>query len=124
MSEYFIIVNHYNKEFLDPFSIGLPANLESVITGLTSQILTYIITPNLRLENRFKNSPNKYRGKWYNNQIQIIGDTTHQTRYRDIYNDYKDITQEALKDYLQANIIRDPQKVLQITTQIKQILGD
>lgn len=106
MSEYFIMFNMDNGEFLNPFSIDEPGNFESVITGITSQLLAYLLITKESEESRFKGRPNKYRGRWQGSRIEILGDEADEQFYHTFSMEGKDITKEVLKDYNASAIIR------------------
>lgn len=110
MSEYFIIFNTTKAEYLNPFSIDEPANLESVIGGTTSKLLAYLLVTKETNETRFKGKPNQLKGSWQGDKIQILGDHENESFYHSFSHQGNDITTEALMEYSQIDHTIDPEK--------------
>ena len=99
MTDYYIMVNESEKEFIDPMRVGNYSRDRELDFIESSTIFWYLMGAHGSKEQDPDNKE-KYHGRWNGKKIRLVGKEKDQNQYNTIIFDkeYKDITIEAHKE--------------------------
>jgi hypothetical protein len=95
MTDFYIMVNESEKEFIDPMRVGNYSRDRELDFIESSTIFWYLMGAHEKKES--KNIETLYHGRWNGKKIRLVGKENDKMQYNAILNDskYTDITIEA-----------------------------